>query len=188
MPNAIRVRPKTEPMVDSSRNVGFDSHSHHVTDSTLLGPGVDQSAVPTAKRATLTPDIDEFFSLPHIVKPGETISSTAFTRKPGGKGANQAYAVAKAGGAVDLQGCIGTDGQWIKELLSAGGVGVETLQVVEEEVTGRAIIQSASDGENSIGASGLAHFVRRACPRAIQLTRSTAQGGKLFRSAHRRLA
>lgn len=60
--------------------------------------------------------------------------------------------MAKAGGAVDLQGCIGTDGKWIKDLLSEGGVGVERLQIVEEEVTGRAIIQSASDGENSIGA------------------------------------
>ncbi|KAK1923507.1 putative ATP binding protein, partial [Papiliotrema laurentii] len=93
-------------------------------------------------------DVDEFFSLPHIVKPGETISSTAFTRKPGGKGANQAFAVAKAGGSVDLEGSIGDDGTWIRDLLRQGGVGVDRLQVVQGEVTGRAIIQSASDGEN----------------------------------------
>ena len=96
-------------------------------------------------------DIDEFFALPHIVKPGETISSTSFTRRAGGKGANQAYAVAKAGGSVDLDGCVGTDGEWIKAFLEKGGVGVNRLKVIDEEVTGRAIIQSASDGENSIG-------------------------------------
>ena len=96
-------------------------------------------------------DIDEFFALPHIVKPGETISSTSFTRRAGGKGANQAYAVAKAGVSVDLDGCVGTDGGWIKTFLEKGGVGVDRLKVIDEEVTGRAIIQSASDGENSIG-------------------------------------
>lgn len=46
-------------------------------------------------------DIDEFFLLPHIVHPGETISSSSLTRRPGGKGANQACSVARSsGGAV----------------------------------------------------------------------------------------
>ena len=105
----------------------------------------------TGMKLILPADIDEFFSLPHIVKPGETISSTSITRKSGGKGANQAYAVAKASGNVDLDGNIGEDGLWIKELLQNGHVGIERLGTVKEEVTGRAIIQIAEDGENSIG-------------------------------------
>ncbi|WWC65742.1 ribokinase [Kwoniella dejecticola CBS 10117] len=95
-------------------------------------------------------NIDEFFALPHIVRPGETISSTSLTKKAGGKGANQAYAVARAGGKVDLDGCIGQDGEWVREFLKEGGVGDERLKTLEDELTGRAIIQSAPDGENSI--------------------------------------
>ncbi|KAK8849603.1 hypothetical protein IAR55_004938 [Kwoniella newhampshirensis] len=95
-------------------------------------------------------NIDEFFHLPHIVRPGETISSTKLTKRAGGKGANQAYAVARGGGAVDLDGAIGKDGIWVKEMLQGAGVGVDSLKVLENELTGRAIIQSAADGENSI--------------------------------------
>ncbi|WVQ79272.1 hypothetical protein IAT38_001368 [Cryptococcus sp. DSM 104549] len=95
-------------------------------------------------------NIDEFFHLPHIVRPGETISSTSLTKRAGGKGANQAYAVARGGGAVDLDGAIGRDGVWVKEMLEGAGVGTGKLKVLDDELTGRAIIQSAADGENSI--------------------------------------
>ncbi|OCF34299.1 ATP-binding protein [Kwoniella heveanensis BCC8398] len=95
-------------------------------------------------------NIDEFFHLPHIVRPGETISSTSLTKRAGGKGANQAFAVARAGRQVVLDGCVGSDGVWVKEMLEKGGVDVGRVQVLEDELTGRAIIQSAADGENSI--------------------------------------
>ncbi|ORY34824.1 Ribokinase-like protein [Naematelia encephala] len=110
---------------------------------------------------TLTPrclvrgsiNIDEFFSVDHIVLAGETISSTSFTRKAGGKGANQAFAVAKAcgiPGSVVLDGAVGVDGVWVRELLYREGVDVARVRVLEDQPTGRAIIQSAVDGENSI--------------------------------------
>ena len=114
-----------------------------------------------------TQDVDEFFDLPHIVRPGETISSTGLTKRAGGKGANQAYALAKAGASVALDGNVGSDGVWVKEMLAENGVDVSRVGVVSEEVslefckdegtradiqvTGRALIQRASDGENSIG-------------------------------------
>ncbi|KAK4690091.1 ribokinase, partial [Tremellales sp. Uapishka_1] len=103
-------------------------------------------------------NIDEFFYLPHIVRPGETISSTGFVRKAGGKGANQAYALARAGGAVHLDADIGADGTWIKSDLEMGGVRVERVRTVEHEATGRAIIQSSPDGENSIVLHAGANF------------------------------
>lgn len=62
-----------------------------------------------------------------IVSPGQTISSTGFERRAGGKGANQAVAIAKAGGQVDLVGTIGEDGLWIKDYLRTTGVGVQTI-------------------------------------------------------------
>lgn len=38
-------------------------------------------------------------------------------------------------------------------MLESAGVGIGKLKVVKDEVTGRAVIQSAADGENSIGKS-----------------------------------
>jgi ribokinase len=69
------------------------------------------------------------------VRPGETISSTGLTKRAGGKGANQAYALAKAGGNVTLDGNVGKDGVWVKEMLSANGVDVSRVGVVGEEVS-----------------------------------------------------
>ncbi|KAE8542487.1 hypothetical protein D1P53_001266 [Cryptococcus gattii VGV] len=93
-------------------------------------------------------NIDEFFHLPHIVRPGETISSTGLTKRAGGKGANQAFAVARAGGQVELDGAIGDDGMWVKEMLESAGVGTDKLMVVKDEVTGRAVIQILHAGAN----------------------------------------
>ncbi|KZT59291.1 Ribokinase-like protein [Calocera cornea HHB12733] len=96
-------------------------------------------------------NIDEFFRVPHIVRAGETISSTGdLTRRAGGKGANQAAAIARAGGRVELVGAVGKDGQWLKQELSEAGVGVEGVAVDEEISTGRAIIQLTPEGENCI--------------------------------------
>lgn len=106
--------------------------------------------------AQLTSDIDEFYHLPHIVRPGETIASTGYTRRGGGKGANQAVAVGRAcdnRGAVKLSACIGEDGRDLLDLMVDAGVEVSGVDVLKDQHTGRAIIQSSQDGENSIGES-----------------------------------
>lgn len=36
---------------------------------------------------------------------------------------------------VDLHGAVGKDGVWVKEFLQKGGVGVDHIRVVEEEVS-----------------------------------------------------
>ena len=79
--------------------------------------------------------MDEFFDLPHIVRPGETISSTGMTKRAGGKGANQAYALAKAGGEVVLDGYVGLDGVWVREMLGKNGVDVSRVGVLDNEVS-----------------------------------------------------
>lgn len=90
-----------------------------------------------------------------IGRPGETISSFGYTKGIGGKGANQALAVARAGGAekndVHFIGAVGSDGQWIREQLSAWGINVDHLaNTGDAPPTGRALIQVAEDGENAI--------------------------------------
>lgn len=66
-----------------------------------------------------------------IVRPGETISSDHLVKRPGGKGANQAVAVARAGAIVDLVGAVGQDGLWVREELKESGVRVEAVSIAE---------------------------------------------------------
>lgn len=66
-----------------------------------------------------------------VVRPGQTISSTKFERRAGGKGANQAVAIARAGGAVSLVGAVGEDGTWLVRNLESYGVSTENISVVQ---------------------------------------------------------
>ncbi|CAK5274176.1 unnamed protein product [Mycena citricolor] len=79
-------------------------------------------------------NVDEFFQgkgFDDIVSPGQTISSTKLVRRPGGKGANQAAAIARAGGLVDLVSAVGHDGTWVRDELTASGVNTESVAVVQ---------------------------------------------------------
>ena len=94
-------------------------------------------------------NIDLVFSVDHIVAPGETISSSALVKSAGGKGANQAAALAKAGMTVCMAGKIGQDGQFLLTLLQS--YGVDTSRVVQYEgATGQALIQLDRNSQNSI--------------------------------------
>ena len=54
-------------------------------------------------------NLDFVYSLDHIVKPGETISSTGLEINCGGKGLNQSVALARAGAQVFHAGLVGED-------------------------------------------------------------------------------
>lgn len=69
-------------------------------------------------------------SVNHIVRPGETIASTAYERRTGGKGANQAVAVARAGGRVVLDGRVGRDGKNVVKEIYDHGVDVSGVEIV----------------------------------------------------------
>jgi ribokinase len=55
--------------------------------------------------------IDHIYRVPHMVRPGEYLTSETLQRGPGGKGLNQSIALARAGATVTHIGCIGADGQ-----------------------------------------------------------------------------
>ncbi len=90
---------------------------------------------------------------------GETVTGRTFTTVPGGKGANQALAAARAGGDVAFLGAVGDDefGRRIAALLAASGIDVSGL-VVSDQPTGTAHITVDGTGDNSIvvvpGANG----------------------------------
>lgn len=94
-------------------------------------------------------NIDNVYELDHIVTPGETIASDSLTHFPGGKGLNQSVAIARSGEAVYHAGCIGPDGDFLKNVLTDAGADVSYLQTVDT-LTGCAIIQVDHGGENSI--------------------------------------
>ncbi|PZF81632.1 ribokinase [Jiangella anatolica] len=90
---------------------------------------------------------------------GETVTGRTFATLPGGKGANQALAAARAGGDVAFLGAVGDDdfGRRIRELLADAGVDVSGL-AVSDQPTGTAHITVDGTGDNSIvvvpGANG----------------------------------
>lgn len=82
---------------------------------------------------------------------GETVIGESFRTVPGGKGANQAVAASRLGGAVQMVGCVGSDpfGQQMIENFKQQDVDVTHVQIVPNEVTGTAHIVLA-EADNSI--------------------------------------
>lgn len=94
-------------------------------------------------------NIDDVYSVDHIVRPGETLSARGYQLFPGGKGNNQSVALGRAGASVRHVGKVGADGLWLLPLLTAAGVDT-TGVVTDSGPTGRAIIQVDARGQNSI--------------------------------------
>ena len=97
---------------------------------------------------------------PRLPNPGETILGTQFDTIPGGKGANQAVAVARQQVSTTMLGRVGPDafGHALRHGLAVEGVDVENVQIDPEAHTGVAAIAVAATGENHIvvvpGANG----------------------------------
>jgi ribokinase len=84
--------------------------------------------------------------------PGETVSGGRFAQFPGGKGANQAVAAARAGARVAMHGCLGDDAFGRERLASlrAAGVAAEGVRLVAGAASGIAQIAVDRAGENTI--------------------------------------
>ena len=82
---------------------------------------------------------------------GETITGDAFELQLGGKGANQAVAVARAGATAHMVGCDGDDvfGRLVTDSLGTAGVDLQHVRTVPGQ-TGIAHIRVADDGDNDI--------------------------------------
>lgn len=90
---------------------------------------------------------------------GETLKGSDLKNIPGGKGANQAVAMAKLGADVEMFGCIGDDlyGETLLDNLKNVGVKTEHIRKVPGVSTGIAMI-TVGDNDNTIvvvaGANG----------------------------------
>ena len=54
-------------------------------------------------------NLDTVIEVPQMPKAGETLAGTGVSQVPGGKGANQAYAIGKLLGNVKMIGAVGND-------------------------------------------------------------------------------
>lgn len=97
-------------------------------------------------------NVDLVATAAHLPAPGETVLGTGFAHHPGGKGANQAVAAARAGTATAMVGCVGDDpfGTELTAFLGAQGVDTAAVAVVPGHPTGTAVIVVDVRGENSI--------------------------------------
>jgi ribokinase len=104
-------------------------------------------------------NMDLVASAPRIPVAGETLVGTDFATTPGGKGANQAVAIARLGYPVQMIGAVGEDvfGRSLLETLGAAGVETDAVARVNGP-SGVAQIAVTHQGENSIivvsGANG----------------------------------
>ncbi|GAA3892458.1 ribokinase [Streptomyces lacrimifluminis] len=82
---------------------------------------------------------------------GETVTGREFRTIPGGKGANQAVAAARAGADVSMIGAVGNDayGSQLRSTLENSGVGTGHLRTAED-ASGTAHIVVDDEGGNAI--------------------------------------
>jgi ribokinase len=96
-------------------------------------------------------NMDLVVRAPALPRPGETVLGYDFTTVPGGKGANQAVAVARAGAQCTFLGAIGTDafGAALRAGLADAGVQLGLLREVDGP-SGVALITVDDAGQNQI--------------------------------------
>jgi ribokinase len=97
---------------------------------------------------------------PRFPGPGETILGKYFLTVPGGKGANQAVAVARLGARTAMVGRVGGDAFGEQMLKGLQGEGIDTghVSIERDAPSGVALITVTESGENNIivvpGANG----------------------------------
>ena len=97
-------------------------------------------------------NVDFFIRVENFPHAGETLFGRDFRTAFGGKGANQAYAVARMGGQVAMIGCIGNDDFGNTMLANMQAVGVDVAHVLRRAnaPSGVALITLDDAGQNQI--------------------------------------
>ena len=107
-------------------------------------------------------NVDYIFQVSQLPAPGETVLASNMQVLPGGKGANQAVAAARAGAKVSMVGAVGRDA--LSKIALAGllDAGVDTSAVTLSTMpTGTAAINVDAQGENAITVSSGANLDAR---------------------------
>ena len=119
-------------------------------------------------------NLDYVYHVDHFVLPGETLGVSVQHINAGGKGLNQAIALARAGASVFMAGCVGEGGESLVRLLEEDQIDTSLVRPVEE-LQGNALIQVDPKGENAI----LLYAGSNACitPDQVEETLALAEPG-----------
>ena len=105
-------------------------------------------------------NMDLVAKTPYLPRPGETLTGHSFSTVPGGKGANQAVAIARLNTPTVMIGRVGSDsfGQELLQSLRSAKIQIEDVLVDDAASSGVALVAVDDDGENTIiviaGANG----------------------------------
>ena len=96
-------------------------------------------------------NMDQTVTAERIPLKGETLQGDSLSYIPGGKGANQAVAMARLGAEVEMFGCVGDDsnGRMLIENLQANGVKTAHIRKIKGIPTGLAVI-TVGEKDNTI--------------------------------------
>lgn len=94
-------------------------------------------------------NIDRTYRVTNLVKPMETIAAKKYESYCGGKGFNQAVALARAGSEVFFAGIIGSDGDMFWDALHSDAIRTDFMRK-SESPNGHAVIQVDQEGQNCI--------------------------------------
>lgn len=111
-------------------------------------------------------NVDIVLSVPHMVRPGETISASGLNGFPGGKGANQSVALSRAGATVLHAGQVGKDTLWMRDTLADAGVDTRHVLVSDTVPGGQAFIQ-VEDGAGAQNAIIVFGGANQAIPESL---------------------
>lgn len=128
-------------------------------------------------------NMDEVVRVPRVPAIGETLLGAGSLKLvPGGKGANQAVAMARLGAPVTMAGRVGADpfGERLVSALRTDQIDTDLVVVDGEEASGVAFIFLTADGDNAIVVASGANMqvgrdeeqmaaILRAIPRALAL-------------------
>ncbi|MGA2017681.1 MAG: ribokinase [Opitutaceae bacterium] len=137
---------------------------------------------PTGKSVVVvgSSNTDMILRVARVPRPGETLLGGEFSTAPGGKGANQAVAAARAGGRVSFVARLGRDPLGDAALAGFRKEGMGLSRVVRDRgrPSGVALIFVGADGENSIGVAGGAN--QRLSPADVSAARGLISGARVL--------
>ncbi len=99
-------------------------------------------------------NIDHVYKVDHFVRGGETLSADGMNVFCGGKGLNQSVAMGRAGLDVYHAGSIGKDGLFLLDMLRSAEVNTDNVRILDDVMTGNAVIQNDNEGDNCIIING----------------------------------
>jgi ribokinase len=94
-------------------------------------------------------NIDRTYRVTHLVKSMETIDAKKYESYCGGKGFNQAVALARAGSEIFFAGIIGNDGDVFLDALHSDAIRTDFIRR-SDTPNGHAVIQVDQEGQNCI--------------------------------------